>query len=204
LHSQKISRAILVVVAVFVVIVAGVLVTKGRTVRSRSVEQAISKADYRIKEVHLREEARGGVTWQLDADQAETFDQLGKTILKKVRVTIEEPGRRWVVTGDEGEMTQASKDVELRGNVVLISSDGLRLETARLRWDADDQRAWTDDPVTLYRSGAIVKGQGLDARVKEQSTEIKGRVRAVFTGDRAGGAAGGTPAAEPTRAGGER
>jgi LPS export ABC transporter protein LptC len=106
-----------------------------------------------------------------------------------------------VVTGDEGEMTQASKDVELRGNVVLISSDGLRLETARLRWAADDQRAWTDEPVTVYRSGAIVTGQGLDARVAAQSTEIKGRVRAVFTRGRPGAASPGAPVAEPARAG---
>ena len=45
---------------------------------------------------------------------------------------------------------QATKDVTLTGNVVLVSSDGLRLETERLRWDADAQRAWTDEPVTIY------------------------------------------------------
>jgi len=64
--------------------------------------------------------------------------------------------------------------------VVIVSSDGLRLETTRLFWAGDDQRAWTNDPVTVYRSGTVVKGQGLEARVKEQTTLIKGRVRAVF------------------------
>ena len=55
-----------------------------------------TKADYRIKEVHLREEARGGVKWQLDADQAETFEQAGKTILKKV-VELKKSGERWAM-----------------------------------------------------------------------------------------------------------
>jgi LPS export ABC transporter protein LptC len=84
------------------------------------------------------------------------------------------------VTGDEGEMAQESKDVELRGNVVLISSDGLRLETTLLRWDANAKRAWTDSPVTLFQKGAVVHGTGLDARVGDKNTEIKGRIRATF------------------------
>ena len=46
--------------------------------------------------------------------------------------------------------------------------------------DAAQQRAWTDDPVTLFRPGAVVKGLGLDARVGAQHTEIKGRLRATF------------------------
>ena len=181
LHATRVSRGILIGVALFVVIVAGVLIAKGRSGRPESVDTAVTRADYRIKEVHLREEGRGGVKWQLHADQAETFEQSGKTILRKVRIGIEEPSRTWEVTGDEAEMAKASKDVQLRGNVVLVSSDGLRLETARLSWVGEEQRAWTDDPVTVYRAGAVVKGRGLDARIGQQSTTIKGRVQAVFT-----------------------
>ncbi len=195
LHTRRVSRFILVGVAVFVTVVAAVLVAKGRSGRAPTSEAVVTGADYRIKEVHLQEEARGGIRWQLDADQAEAFERQGRTTLRKVRIRIEEPGRSWTVTGDEGELAQTSKDVELRGNVVLIASDGLRLETTRLRWDAARRRAWTDDPVVLYRQGAMVRGQGLDARVGEQSTEVKGRVRATF-GKRVG-----APAAA---AGGER
>jgi LPS export ABC transporter protein LptC len=70
--------------------------------------------------------------------------------------------------------------VQLRGNVVLVSSDGLRLETDRLNWDADEQRAWTQGPVVIYRSGAVVHGTGFESRVAEEVTNIKGRVRATF------------------------
>ena len=132
LHPNLIARGIFIAVGLFVLIVGGVLYVKGRPGRLDRGVTPPTKADYRIKEVHLREEARGGVKWQLDADQAETFEQAGKTILKKVRIGIEEPGRTWTVTGSEGEMVQESKDVELRGGVVIISSDGLRLETTRL------------------------------------------------------------------------
>ena len=180
LHSQRLSRILFVCVALFVVVVVGVLVVRGRGAQSVQSEAPQTRADYRIKEVQLQEEMKDGVTWQLEADQAEAYEKAGKTLLRKVRIRIQEPDRSWIVTGDEGEMTQESKDVELRGNVILISSDGLRLETARLRWDANAKRAWTDDPVTLHQKGAVVQGKGLDARVGERNTEIKGRIRATF------------------------
>jgi lipopolysaccharide export system protein LptC len=64
--------------------------------------------------------------------------------------------------------------------VVLLASDGLRLETDRLNWDAEGQRAWTQEPVVIYRSGAIVRGTGFESRVADEVTNIKGRVRATF------------------------
>ena len=180
LHSQRLSRVLFVGVALFVVVVVGVLVLRGRGAQSVPSEAPQTRADYRIKEVELQEEMKDGVTWQLQADQAEAYEKTGRTLLRKVRIRIQEPDRSWTVTGDEGEMAQESKNVELRGNVILISSDGLRLETTRLRWDADAKRAWTDEPVTLHQKGAVVQGQGLDARVGERNTEIKGRIRATF------------------------
>lgn len=180
MHSQRLSRVLFVGVALFVVVVAGVLVLRGRGMQSVPSEAPQTRADYRIKEVELQEEMKDGVTWQLQADQAEAYEKTGRTLLRKVRIRIQEPDRSWTVTGDEGEMAQESKNVELRGNVILISSDGLRLETTRLRWDADAKRAWTDEPVTLHQKGAVVQGQGLDARVGERNTEIKGRIRATF------------------------
>lgn len=180
LHTQRVSRILLIAVLVFVAGVAVVLVAKGRGVRSEPEEKIRTRADYRIKQVHLSEEARGGVRWTLDADQAEAFEQLRRTTLRKVTITIEEPGRRWTVTGDEGDLFQETKNVELRGRVVLVSSEGLRLETSKLLWTAKEQRAWTDEPVTIYRAGAVVRGRGLDARVAEQITEVKGRIRATF------------------------
>ena len=106
--------------------------------------------------------------------------------MKKVTIKVDQPSkstssaRSWTVTGDEGDLNQETKDVELRGHVVLVSSDGLRLETERLRWDAEAQRAWTNEPVTIYRAGTVVRGTGFESRVAEEATSIRGRVRATF------------------------
>lgn len=187
---RKLPLVILGCVAVFLLGMAGVLVTKSRGARSERPEPARSKADYRIKEVHLQEEDRGRASWQLDADYGEVFEDQGKTLMKKVTIRINEPARAWTVQGDEGELLRDTKNVELRGHVVVTSSDGLRLQTNRLNWVAKEQRVWTDQPVTISRSGLVVRGQGFESRSKDEVTTIKGRLRATITRERTGSEAG--------------
>ncbi len=49
----------------------------------------------------------------------------------------------------EGDLFHGRNNLEIRGNVVLTSSDGLRLETSVLRWSNEDKRVWTDAPVRI-------------------------------------------------------
>src|SRR5262245_48567634 len=178
---RKVPIVILGCVVLFLLAMAGLLATKSRAAKAQSPEPARSKADYRIKEVHLQEEDHGRGNWQLDADYGEVFENLGKTLMQKVTIRINEPARAWIVNSDEGEMARDTRDVLLRGHVVVVSSDGLRLETDRLNWMAKDQRVWTDDPVTIWRNGMTVVGRGFESRSKEEITTIKGRLRATIT-----------------------
>ncbi len=178
---QQLSGVILLGVALFALVVAGTLLIRSRLAPRDTAEAPPTKADYRIKEVNLQELGSGNSRWRLVADQAEVFEREGKTLLRKVKITIEEPDRTWTVTGDEGDLIDATKDVEIRKNVVLVGSDGLRLETDTLRWQAKERRVWTTDPVTIFRDGAIVRGQGLDAWMSAEQTRVKGRLRATFS-----------------------
>ena len=171
------------IVIIFLGVVAGVLLTRSRGAKAQPQEASPSKADYRIKEVHLQEEDRGRGSWQLDADYGEVFEAQGKTYMKKVTIRINEPTREWTVNSDEGDLLRESKDVELRGNVVVVSSDGLRLETTRLNYMAKDQRVWTDQPVKIWRNGVVVEGTGFESGAKDGVTKIKGRVRATISRD---------------------
>ena len=177
---RKLPLVILGCVIVFLMAMAGILFSKSRGAKAQAPEPAQSKADYRIKEVHLQEEDSGRANWQLDADSGEVFEDQGKTLMKKVTIRINEPARTWTVRSDEGEMLRDSKDVELRGHVVVVASDGLRLETRRLNWVAKEQRVWTDEPVTIWRSGLVVQGQGFESRSKDEVTTVKGRLRATI------------------------
>jgi LPS export ABC transporter protein LptC len=63
---------------------------------------------------------------------------------------------------------------------VITSSDGLRLDTTIVHWDANEQRLWTDQPVTISREGSIIQGTGLNMTAEDETTTIAGRVRATF------------------------
>lgn len=176
---QRISGLLLAGVALFTLIVVATLFIRGRLVRETE-EAPPSRADYRIKDVELHELVGGNTRWRLIAEQAEVFEREGKTFMRNVKITIEEPGRTWTVIGDEGDLMDATKDMEIRKNVVLTSSGGIRIETETLRWQAKERRVWTTDPVTIFRAGAIVKGRGLDAWMSDERSQVKGRVRATF------------------------
>lgn len=182
---DRAATVIALVVVLFVAAVVGVLIVRGQRAPAPRQEAAPSKADQEIKQIHIQEEAKGGsYRWSLDAEQAEILPGTGKTLLQKVTIGVDEAGRRWKVTSDEGDITQDTRDVELRGKVVLVSSEGLRVETSVLRWNNTEGRAWTDQPVTIYKGGGVVKGSGLDVKPSEEITLVHGRVTATFGGSK--------------------
>jgi LPS export ABC transporter protein LptC len=176
---RNLARVILVVVAVFVIAVTVTLVVRSRATRVESLGPSPTQADLQIKEVDLEEEAKG-VRWRLKAEQALMFEQAGQTQLRKLVANIRQRGREWTIVGDEGDLDRKTNNVEVRRNVVVTSDDGVRLETAVLRWESAGKRLWTDAPVTLTRRGSVVRGSGLDVRMADEATTINGPVRATF------------------------
>lgn len=183
---QRLASRILIGVAVFVLVVAGVLIVRTRAVRVESVVANPTKADLSIKEVQLEEDS-GGVRWQLKADQALVFEAEGRTSLRRIDLKVHERSRAWTVVGEEGDLDR-DKNLEIRRNVVLTSDDGLRLETTVLRWHGADRRLWTDAPVRIVQGGAVIDGKALDVKMADEVATITGRVRAVFDTRRGGDA----------------
>jgi len=108
------------------------------------------------------------------------FEPQGRTALRKIAVNVFERDRSWTMVGEEGDLFQATGNVEIRRNVVLTSSDGMRLETSVLRWQGAERRLWTDAPVRLSDGGTVVDGTALDVRLGGETATVAGRVRATF------------------------
>jgi LPS export ABC transporter protein LptC len=179
MHMPSLARIILGIVAVFVIAIGTTLVVRTRTARVESQEPASASADLRVKEVDL-EEVTKGVRWRLRAEQALMYEQEGRTTLRNLTVRVFQKDRSWTILGEEGDLDQNTKNVEVRKNVVITSSDGLRMDTSVIRWDADAQRLWTDEPVTLSRDGSVVRGTAFDMTTDDETATVTGRVRATF------------------------
>jgi LPS export ABC transporter protein LptC len=180
MRTRFAAATILGMVVVFIFAVAGTLIAKSRVPPSEAPGTVASSADLRIKEAQI-EEVTAGVRWRLKAEQALIFEAEGRTALRTIAVDVFERERSWTIVGEEGDLFQATKNLEIRKNVVLISSDGVRLETNVLRWTGSEKRLWTDEPVRLSRGGAVADGSALEVRMAEEYTTLGGRVHAVFT-----------------------
>ena len=183
MRTRFVAATILGMVVVFVLAVAGTLIAKSRVPPTEATGSVTSSADLRIKEAHIEEET-AGVRWRLKAEQALIFDAEGRTALRAIAVDVFERDRSWTIVGEEGDLFQATKNIEIRKNVVLTSSDGVRLETSVLRWQGAEKRLWTDAPVRLSRGGAVADGSGLEVRMAEEYTILGGPVHSVFTDSR--------------------
>lgn len=148
------------------------------------VQQPAQQAEYQIKEVHINETLEGNLRWTLNADQAEVYDQKGITVMQKVVVQLFSKDGGWTVTSDEGTLDNNRRDVSLKGNVVIRSSDGLEMRTPTLQWNNEQRSLATDDDVQISREGTTITGKGLTVQMKEESAEIRRNVRVVIN-DRA-------------------
>jgi LPS export ABC transporter protein LptC len=178
--NHRLAHRILIVVALFIVAVVGTLVVRTRAMRPEVVSTPPSAADMDIKEIRLQEESRGS-RWQLIADQASVFEDEGRTALKNITVNVRDRERAWTIVGQEGDLFKETRDFEIRHGVVVTSDDGLRLETAVLRWENDKKRLWTDQPVKIVQDRSVVTGRGLDVMMADEVTTVTGPVRATFT-----------------------
>lgn len=179
---RRLSTIFLVV---FVALVGGLSAVVAWKVRARPAPPPAAavapRADYRVSEIHINETLEGNLRWSLDADQAEVFDKDQETVMQRVSIRVLSKDAEWTVTAAEGVLNNQSRDVALKGDVVVTSKDGLRMTTQSLRWRNKERNLQTEDPVQITREGTTISGQGLDVRMEEQHAVLGKRVRVVIT-----------------------
>lgn len=77
---------------------------------------------------------------------------------------FDEENKKNIVTANYAIIYDATGLIDLRGNVVLITSDSTRLEANQLYWDQSRGWVFTDKPNTIrFANGALNKGEGFDS-----------------------------------------
>ena len=79
-------------------------------------------------------------------------------------VFYDEQNQRNTVTANYGVVYQETGLIDLRGEVVIVTSDSTRLMADQLYWDQKQNWVFTDRPNTIqFRNGAVNKGEGFDS-----------------------------------------
>ena len=148
----------------------------------QEIKQAAESADLSLEEIHYVETKGDKKEWELRAKSGQHFRQDDYTTLQDLTVTFyAEEGRIVTLRGDEGSM-KGRQEIEVRGNVVITSSDGYRISTESLRYEEDKQRIFTEDPIILEGKGLQVKGVGVVVDMTTQKLRILRKVQTVIEG----------------------
>jgi LPS export ABC transporter protein LptC len=122
-------------------------------------------ADQTMFGVRLMLSDRGIQRAQMEADTAFTYEDNTRTELRKVRtIFFTETGlKNGTLTSREGTYGVRTGNMEARGNVVVISEDGRRLETEHLRYDPGRNEISSDSAFVLTEPTQRISGIGFTA-----------------------------------------
>ncbi len=77
---------------------------------------------------------------------------------------FDENNKKNTITSDYGIIYDETGLIDLRGNVVIVTSDSTQLEANQLYWDQNKSWVFTDRPNTIkFPDGGVNRGQGFDS-----------------------------------------
>jgi LPS export ABC transporter protein LptC len=184
---MKLSKLlILICMGVVLVAVGGYLLWGGGGDEEdeiiQEMKQVAETADLTLEEIHYVETKGDKKEWELRAKSGQHFRKDDYTTLEDLTVTFyADEGRIITLRGDKGSM-KGRKEIEVRGDVVITSSDGYRVSTNSLRYDDEKQQIFTEDPVMFKGKRLQVKGVGAVVDLKTKKLSILREVQTVIEG----------------------
>jgi len=168
-----------VILSVSVILALGLLSSPEKTL----LKIMSDRVDLQVKNVRFTEVGASGMKWEITADTARYRKQENLALFEKVKVRlITKDGRVFVMNGDRGRLNTQSREVEIEGNVSVISDSGDHISTDRLLYRDAGKRIETDRPVMMGNKGIRISGVGMILNLDEKKVSLLSQVRANSTG----------------------
>jgi len=176
---NKKATIISAVIIVALIAVVGTLI-KNSSVRPKNVLKILpDHIDLQIKDFVYTEVGEANSKWEVKADTAQYIKKQNLAIFDKVRAKLTTAdGKIYNMTGDKGQMLTEKKDVEIRGNVVIVSGSGDRFSTDYLKYSDAEKKLYTDAPVVMENKRMKLKGVGLTIYMNTGELNLSSLVKA--------------------------
>lgn len=139
------------------------------------------RPDMCIRNLSTVNYTQGSLSWELLADESSYYFEENRSIAEKIKLQYYKDGTvSATVNSDQAVIYTDSNDIDLIGNVNILSTSGNRLQTSRIKWNNRDKYLDTDEPVVIIRkNGDLIKGTGLRADYNLEHYEIKRKIVAI-------------------------
>jgi LPS export ABC transporter protein LptC len=157
------------------ILVAG---CRGEKESSITSVESIESPNEGMKGISLHNYHVADVRWVLQADSASVFRDRKRVEAEWVEIDFfdgDEPMS--TLTADRGILLQNTDDLEARGNVRVVTTDGDLLKTEVLFWDHQRSLIHTDEYVEITRGDNVLTGVGLEADPGLNRVDLKQTVR---------------------------
>jgi len=88
------------------------------------------------------------------------------------------------MSGDRGRFNTDSKDIEIEGHVGIVSGNGDRFATDRLRYVNAGKLIESEGSVVMENKRIRVSGVGMTLSLEEKKVALLSQVRASYRGER--------------------
>ncbi|MFC1492132.1 LPS export ABC transporter periplasmic protein LptC, partial [Nitrospinota bacterium] len=140
-----------------------------------------SDADLRIDRMHVVQNKRGEKNWEMWAGSAKIYREQNTTELESIHIRFYlENGDPMDITADSGVMENESRNIRIRGNVLIKTSDGYSLHTDTLRFFPKEKRIDTDAKIVVAGNSFRLTGVGLQGRTDLGHFSLGDKVEAVI------------------------
>jgi LPS export ABC transporter protein LptC len=182
--KTKRKMALIVAVPVVIVSVAVLIVIFLREAPEKTLLKIMSdRVDLQVKDVRYTEVDDSGMKWEIRADTARYQKKENLALFEKVTVRlVMKDGRVFEMNGDHGRFNSQSRDMEIDGNVGIVSENGDRFSTDKLLYRDAPRLVETDSPVVMENGSIRISGMGMILAMDEKKVTILSQVRASTVG----------------------
>jgi len=147
--------------------------------KSNIIKILPDEADVRIQDFVYTEVGQENIRWEVKAKTAQYQKKLNLALFDHVQIKLTtQEGKVFHMTGDEGRMQTDTKDVEIKGHVIVTSDTGDQFSTDYLRYSDAQKKIHTDAPVTMESRRMKIQGVGLSILMNKGELLVSSGVRA--------------------------
>jgi len=178
------KKPVLVTVALILVAVFAILLflwQQGKDASKKILKVLPDHVDMQVRDVLYTDISADGSKWEIKAKTVTYVRKENVALFDQVVVKmIPSDGRVFIMTGQKGRFWTTTKDLDVTGDVVIISEQGDRITMDVLRYSDRDKILSTDSEVTLDNQTTRLKGKGMRMDINKRHVKIMSHVDALI------------------------